>query len=75
MLYRMGFGVIEKTRQRRSIMTFEQDTVLDFIEWLEEKEGILLTLRVQDHKGYRLDNISHKKLMKLISKWSNDTDV
>jgi len=51
-------------------MTFEQDTIIDFIEWLGEKHQVIL---VDVHKILpRL--VSEKKLEKLLEEWGDDVE-
>lgn len=51
-------------------MTFEQDTILDFIEWLEEKHQVYLV----DVNKLLPRLVSEKRLEKLLEEWGDDVE-
>jgi hypothetical protein len=55
-------------------MSSERDTIVDFIEWLEDTKSIYL-LQVKDDKFITCEYGGFKNLQILIEEWGNDIET
>lgn len=56
-------------------MSLERDTIIDFIEWLEDTKRIYLVQMGQDEKFITCESGGFKNLQTLIKEWSEDIET